>query len=409
MKFKNILFRNQSQRLAQNNDKIDMSKNIMVKDVSMKNKPLNKIEIWRWGQNNLTPIKLSELSRQSTIHRRILNDKADYITGKGLTADHRNIWLKNFIENANAMGQSLRNVLNRVVFDKCLYGNAFMEIVTDEKGNFISIYHQDASKCRVAKDYRNIVIHHDWTRFKQEEAVVLPMYPSFEKQTDGSYRAMVHVKEYEPCFVNYGIPRYISALSAAEISFKTDKWNVSRLDNAFQVSGVMVLDGDVDSDDEAFRIAKEAERKFAGNPGQVMFVVKNGVDNDATKFIPMQTAFDGDWKYLHEQAAEDIIVAHSWYRTLSGLNYATGFSPDRIKYEYNVAMDMVIEPEQREIMETIRKIIQNITGINAESLNFINKPPFENKTKFMKIWEARKLQGLEYDMNDGEQQKFVEL
>ena len=38
---------------------------------------------WRWGDDNLLPEALALLSRRSTVHRRIINDKADYISGKG--------------------------------------------------------------------------------------------------------------------------------------------------------------------------------------------------------------------------------------------------------------------------------------------------------------------------------------
>ena len=43
-----------------------------------------------------------------------------------------------------------------------------------------------------------------------------------------------------------------------------------------------------------------------------------GVNN-----IPLN---DGDWKELHDQATSDIVVAHSWFRSLSGLDYSSGFS-----------------------------------------------------------------------------------
>ena len=35
-------------------------------------------EFWRWGTDNNLPEALALLSRRSTAHRRIINDKADY-------------------------------------------------------------------------------------------------------------------------------------------------------------------------------------------------------------------------------------------------------------------------------------------------------------------------------------------
>jgi len=42
---------------------------------------------WRWGSDNLFPNALALMSRRSPTHRRIINDKADYISGKGFTCD----------------------------------------------------------------------------------------------------------------------------------------------------------------------------------------------------------------------------------------------------------------------------------------------------------------------------------
>lgn len=364
-------------------------------------------KVWKWGGDNLLPITLSNLSRSSTIHRRILNDKADYISGRGFSVDPLNGKVAELIAKANGQGQSLRAVMGRVAFDKCLFGNAFLEVVTDESGSFISLYHQDASRCRITTDNKTVVMHHNWAAFQMKQARKLPVFPQFEQMADGTLRSMIHYKDYEPGFENYGVPKYVAAMGAASIACKTDRWNVSRLDNAFQVSGVMVLDGQVDSQAEATEIARLAEQKFAGKPGQVMFMVKSGLEGDTTKFVPLNSTHDGDWRGLHEQATADIIVAHSWYRTLSGMNYATGFSPDRILYEYNIALSTVIAPEQYELIEPIRIIIRRIMGAESDTLQFINRPPFESKPGYLKVWEARKADGLQYDPEDEQQQQFL--
>ena len=147
-------------------------------------------------------------------------------------------------------------------------------------------------------------------------------------------------------FTHYGVPPYIAGFGVSAIAYKTDRWNISRLDNSFQLSGVMMLDSTVDSEAEAERVVRTAEERFAGNPGQVMFVLKEGSENDHSRFIPIASQNDGDWKALHDQAVSDIVVAHSWFRSLSGLDYASGFSAERILHEYEVALNTVILGEQ---------------------------------------------------------------
>ncbi len=364
-------------------------------------------DVWRWGADNRLPEALAALSRSSTIHRRIINDKADYISGSGLTVDESSPRTAALVKEANADGQSLRTVIQRIALDRCLLGNAFLEIVTDSGRNFLSLYHQDATRCRLSRDGGHVVLHHDWRQYRPSESVVLPLYPAFEERPDGTLRAMIHYKDYEPMFEHYGVPKYIAGLGASAIVWKTDRWNLSRLDNAFQPSGVMVLDGDTDSEQEAARIAQLAEEKFAGKPGQVMFLVKNGIEGDTTKFVPIETSSDGDWKSLHDQAVSDIIVAHSWFRTLSGLEYSTGFSADRVQHEYNIALNTLIRVEQQEIIEPVRAVCADLFREHTSSLAFVNRPPFEVKPDYMRVWEARKADGFDYDPDDPAQQLFL--
>ena len=364
-------------------------------------------EFWRWGVDNNMPEALATLSRRSTAHRRIINDKADYISGKGFNYDSSVYLLDEVVERVNGDGESLRQVLNKLAFDKSLFGNAFLEIVTDESHTFLSLYHQDATHCRVAKDSQHIILHHDWSIFRSSEAHTLPIYPLFEKQSDGTLRSIIHYKDYEPMFSHYGVPQYIAGMNVSAIAYKTDRWNIARLDNSFQLSGVMMIDNAVDSESEAANLARMAEQRFAGKPGQVMFIIRDESSDDNSRFIPIESQNDGDWKALHDQATSDLVVAHSWFRSLSGLDYSTGFSAERILHEYEVALNTVILGEQSELLEPIINVITEVLAIDCSSLEIINRPPTRSKPLYMKVWEARKADGLEYDENDERQQLFL--
>ena len=212
-------------------------------------------KFWRWGDDNLFPSALALMARRSTTHRRIINDKADYVTGKGFVCDEAQPRLAAFIRRANER-ESLRQVVNRLAYDKALFGNAFLEVATDPARSFLALWHQDASRCRVARDSARILLHPDWAADRADEAKSLPLYPRFERQADGTLRTMIHYKDYEPMFEHYGVPAYIAGFGASAIAYKTDRWNISRLDNSFQLSGVLMLDASVGSEAEAERIAR---------------------------------------------------------------------------------------------------------------------------------------------------------
>ena len=364
-------------------------------------------KFWRWGDDNLLPEALALMSRRSTTHRRIINDKADYISGKGFNYDHSNRLLGSFVEHVNGAGDTLRQTLNRLAFDKSLFGNAFLEVVTDADHTFLALYHHDASHCRLARDNQHVLLHHDWAHFKLAEARSLALYPTFEVDDEGLHRAMIHYKDYEPMFSHYGVPPYIAGMNVSAIAYKTDRWNISRLDNSFQLSGVMMLDAEIDNEQAAYDLMRRAERRFAGSPGQVMFVIRDGAGDDNSRFIPIGSANDGDWTDLHSQATSDIVVAHSWFRALSGLDYSSGFNADRILHEYEIALNTVILAEQAELMEPIEELMRSTLGLDTSSLQIVNRPPTKAKPLYMRVWEARKADGLDYDPEAEDQQPFL--
>ena len=100
-------------------------------------------------------------------------------------------------------------------------------------------------------------------------------------------------------------------------------------------------------------------------------------------------------------------MAHSWFRTLSGLDYAAGFSAERILHEYEVALNTVILGEQAELLEPIHALLRRTLGVDAASLQIVNRPPTRSKPIYMKVWEARKADGLDYDPEDERQQAFL--
>ncbi|MFI3331309.1 MAG: phage portal protein [Rikenellaceae bacterium] len=362
---------------------------------------------WRWGVDNLFPDALALISRKSTTHRRIINDKADYISGKGFTFDESLPGLGDFVSAVNGCGESLRSVLNKLAFDKSLFGNAFVEIVTDQERSFLSLFHQDASKCRVARDSKHVILHHNWHNFTPSDAKTLSIYPNFEQDDEGFLRSIIHYKDYEPGFEHYGIPPYVAGLDVSAISYKTDEWNISRLDNSFQLSGVMILDSNLEDQAQAQELVRTAQKRFAGKPGQVMFMVQQGEEYEKSRFIPISSSNEGDWKDLHDQATTDIVVAHSWFRSLSGIDYSSGFSSERILHEYEIALNTVILPEQEEILEPLREVISLVLGLDAQSLSVINKPPTRSMPDYMRVWEARKADGLDYDPEDESQCMFL--
>ena len=63
--------------------------------------------------------------------------------------------------------------------------------------------------------------------------------------------------------------------------------------------------------------------------------------------------------------------------------------------------------EQAEILEPIVRVLRSVLGIDASSLQIVNRPPTRSKPIYMKVWEARKADGLDYDPDDERQQAYL--
>lgn len=364
-------------------------------------------DLWHWGTDNLFPVHIERLARANATHRGIMQSKARYITGNGFVYDDKDSVLDRIVKRANGK-ETLSQVLRKVVADKVTFGNAFIEVVL--VANQLVLFHQDASRCRVsqpsADKAEHIIISKDWRNHQSAHDKVLPIFPMFEQQADNTMRSIVHLKDYEPMFSHYGLPEYIGGLASARIGAKTSQWNESRLDNSFQLSGVLELVSHDDDEDSLNAVVNKVQERFGGSAkaGQVMVSVAN--EEGGAKFTPIQAGNDGDWQALHELSGSDLIVAHSWFMALSGMNYTSGFSADRILHEYEVALNTVIIPKQEELLEVLNTIFAKV-GIDGSSLQFRNTAPINQKPIYMKVWEARKADGLEYDENDPAQQVFI--
>ena len=72
-----------------------------------------------------------------------------------------------------------------------------------------------------------------------------------------------------------------------------------------------------------------------------------------------------------------------------------------------MALNTVILAEQTELLEPIRRVLGAVLGCDASSLQIVNRPPTRSKPIYMKVWEARKADGLDYDPEDPRQQAFL--
>jgi phage portal protein BeeE len=328
-----------------------------------------------FGENegNDFPQHLAELKRKSATHRAILSQKVIYTVGSGFITENEP--LLQYLTNVNADGDNFMSIWRRIIDDYYTFGNAYYEIVSYDGG--VNIYHIDATKVRISKDKENIILHPDWNEYemRKDESEVIPFYPNYIKDK-GNNRSVIHIKDYEPEFEYYGLPDYIAALEDISVNYEIGRWNNTKFKNHFQPSSIIEINGDM-SDEEAEALVEEARQKFTGegNNGKILFLVKNG-DTTPANVTSLQDNSEGNFLELQNVTNQNIITAHRWQPSLSGLVSAGKMSSqgNEIRIAYEMVMATVVTGTMHLLFEPIKSVL-NDNGFDVNDLIIKYEPP----------------------------------
>ena len=344
-----------------------------------------------FGTNNLFPQYLAELKRKSSTHRSVLAQKTIFTSGAKFVTNNEDV--KEYIKDVNADGESLREVFKKLADDYYSFGNAYLEGVLYDGG--LNLYHIDATTVRMSKNKKEVYVHPDWAKYNtmKDKLSIIPIYPKVK----GS-RFVVQFKDYEPTFQFYGLPDYIAALEHIAVDYEIGKWNHTKFKNGFQPSAIVEINGDM-GEEEAKKLVREAQKKFVGdgNNGKIMFIVKNGDTSSANVQI-IKDDQEGSWIDLQRITDQNIVTAHRWQPSLSGLvsSGKMNNTGSEIRIAYDLAMTTVIKDTSDLLLNGIRTILYKEMGILPQELIIHYEPPISFATQIdpkaiLTINEQRKM------------------
>lgn len=344
-----------------------------------------------FGNDNLFPQYLARLKRQSSTHRSVLAQKTIFTSGaKFVTNDDS---LRDYIHNVNADGESLRQVFKKLADDYYSFGNAYLEGVLYDGG--MNLYHIDATTVRMSKNKKEVYVHPDWAKYNtmRDKLSIIPIYP----EVSGN-RFVLQFKDYEPTFQFYGLPDYVAALEHIAVDYEIGKWNHTKFKNGFQPSAIVEINGDM-GEKEAKTLVREAQKKFVGegNNGKIMFIVKNGDTSPANVQI-IKDDQEGSWIDLQRITDQNIVTAHRWQPSLSGLvsSGKMNNTGSEIRIAYDLAMTTVIKDTSGLLLEGIKDVLYRELGFLPEDLMIHYEPPISFATqidpsKILTINEQRRM------------------
>ena len=344
-----------------------------------------------FGTNNLFPQYLAELKRKSSTHRSVLAQKTIFTSGAKFVSNNEEI--SSYIKDVNADGESLRMIFKKLAADYYTFGNAYLEGVLYDGG--MNLYHIDATTVRMSKNKKEAYVHPDWAKYNtiKDDLNIIPIYPEVRDN-----RFILQFKDYEPTFSFYGLPDYVAALEHIAVDYEIGKWNHTKFKNGFQPSAIVEISGDM-GEEEAKKLVTEAQKKFVGegNNGKIMFIVKNGDTSPANVSI-IKDDQEGSWIDLQRITDQNIVTAHRWQPSLSGLvsSGKMNNTGSEIRIAYDLAMTTVIKDTSDLLLNGIKTVMYKELGFLPEDLTIHYDPPISFATqidpsKILTINEQRRL------------------
>lgn len=355
----------------------------------------------RWvrffDQNDTFLKSLIAAVNNSPTLRRIINDKVNMVTGDGFipmqgrsdalltvsksaaaTLSRARInALEDHIRRVNLRGQNLTQILGAAAYDFDAFGNCAVELV--QGPGVAMIYHVPLYMIGIRKAgpdqiIRSVGIYDNWeevplsseaSNYESKGFREVPIYPAFSEPLDGLKRSVILLKQYAPGYFYWGLPEWIGAKMWAELEYLIQRFNISKLENAFIPAGLLQMFGQM-SQEEAKALVTGIENKFSGtgnNHKLFMQVLRD--EKLKAHWVPMTQEHEGEFLELQELAASAIVTANRWSKSLAGFATSGQLGTNQqIRQEMEYLQNTVIKQRQNLFLS---RVINPYLSMSAEA------------------------------------------
>jgi hypothetical protein len=335
-----------------------------------------------WGDGNVYPDYLLELTKTVPTLRSIINGTVDFIVGDdvSLSVPLREGWKPGQV---NMRGDTIAEQVEDLARDYETYGGYALQIIRDFAGRVAETYYIDLRFLRTNKEGDVFWYSEKWGERGKKDAI---MYPAFrwdiaekwssftDEEKNRNASSILYVKTTHSQV--YPMPVYAASVKACEIERMVDDFHLNSLENGFNPSVIVNFNNGIPTDAMKEEIERALLEKGSG-PGNAarMFLSWNPNKDSATTFdtLPI-TDFGDKYKALAENSREKIFTAFRAYPNIFGLSTATGFSIEEFDSAFKLYNRTSVRPVQRMIADTYDKIwgksgVLNITPFTLDGAN----------------------------------------
>lgn len=266
--------------------------------------------------------------------------------------------LNDWLMSVSPENENIEELTYKIGKDFSSFGNAFIELQKITVGATKKYYIRPLpiTWCRPRKAAKTEIypthigvsneFEESW-EITPQTVVDLPIFPVFEIK-DGVEKSIIHLKNYEPTLVYWGIPDWVSAKIWAELEYRIPKYNQAKFENGFTPSAIVSLYGSANTE-EARQVVDAMKQCFTGTGNNSKMFIQALRDPSYKSDVQvLNSGTDGEFMTLQNLAQTNIIAAHRWSVSLTGLRTAGAQgSNQQMRTEFDIVYNNVIRPMQR--------------------------------------------------------------
>lgn len=303
-----------------------------------------------YGDDNAYPNYLWHLYLNNTYHQSIIDGIVEYIVGQGVESD---------IKFINKYGDTLEDVVNKIVFDFYLFGGFALKVNKSRVNEVLNVEHVDFMQVRVDKQLTTAYICEDWTNQYNNKAKSMPIVNQGNKLTSNTTGLFYYKGERTRTV--YPIPVYVGSLTSLECQIGIQDYHINNIHNNFNVSAIVNMNNGVPSSTEEIKaIEKAINDKFCGaNNASKFMIMFNESAEQATTIERMEgDNLDTKFEQLSKDTRNTIFSAHRITSpALFGvLMENTGFSKTEFNEAFEIFNKTVIMRAQKVIAKQLDKV-----------------------------------------------------
>jgi hypothetical protein len=261
-----------------------------------------------YGADNRFPLHLLSLLNTSAKHNAIVNGKANYIAGHGIVFDDDS---KQYLVDKpiNRSKETINDILDKITLDIETFGGCYLEIIYNQFGDAVSLYHIDYAKVRSNADNTFFYISEEWaTKAKPTDIQGIAAF----NPENPTGKQIIYLKEYRPGVNTYTLPTYQGALNYIELDVAVSEFHLNAIHNGMMPSKMLSFNNGIPTEEEQRKIERQVKDKFSGEKNAGKFIINFNNDPAKAPTVIDLSASDLDKQFdmLNKTIQQEIFSGH---------------------------------------------------------------------------------------------------